>query len=158
MRRASASVLSACLAGPVQRKYPDMKPAGRFDLYLICISRTRHRERRLVVLFGLPPPGSTQVLTQKPRHPAGRASRIYAAGAMRAAPDPAATVIHIPLSFDENGELGLFSPAYPWGAVGVALIGDSAGVAPVGDSPARSTTKAIQVAATNWTAWPASPC
>ena len=78
----------ACPAGPVQRKYPDMKPAGRFDLYLICISRTRHRERRLVVLFGLPPPGSTQVLTQKPRHPAGRASRIYAAGAMCAAPDP----------------------------------------------------------------------
>lgn len=51
-----------------------------------------------------------------------------------------------------------FSPAHAWGAVGVALIGDSAGVATLGGSPARSTTQAIQVAAMNWIAWPASPC
>jgi hypothetical protein len=79
MRRTSASVVFACPAGCVHRKYPDMEPAGR----LICICRTRHREHRLVVSFGLPPPGSTPVLTQNLVIRRGRASRIYAAGATR---------------------------------------------------------------------------
>jgi hypothetical protein len=51
---------------------PDMKPAGRFDLYMWSAPR----ERRLVVLFGLPPAGFNPGLDPKPRHPAGRASRI----------------------------------------------------------------------------------
>jgi hypothetical protein len=39
--------------------------------------------------------------------------------------------------------------AHAWGAEGVIPIGDSAGVTSVLDSHARSTTPAIQVAATN---------
>jgi hypothetical protein len=55
MRRTSASLVFACPAGRVTGKTD-----GALDLH----SRKRHSEHQLVVLFGLPPPGSTQVLTQ----------------------------------------------------------------------------------------------
>jgi hypothetical protein len=48
---------------------PRYETGGALDLYM----SNAPQEHRLVVLFGLPPPGSTQVLTQKPRHPAGPA-------------------------------------------------------------------------------------
>jgi hypothetical protein len=78
LHAADIGITSVCVPRPAGRVIG--KTGRALDLH----SRKRHSEHQLVVLFGLAPPGSTQVLTQKPRHPAGRAARIYAAGAMRA--------------------------------------------------------------------------
>jgi hypothetical protein len=67
MRRASASVVFACPAGRVRRKYPDMKPAGRFDLHMSNAPQGAPIGR----IVWPAPAGFNPGLDPKPRHPAG---------------------------------------------------------------------------------------